>query len=105
MNVFPFTLYCDREHGGVPYGFYQSWMSVKPEKLIWYGVDVTLQSPTHIDFTVYDMEDWVHGGCGRVIHRCSGIVDASVTRKAIEARAHSLTEAILANLDKDTPCP
>lgn len=93
--VFPFTLHAEEwaAYTESPRNFREAFLAAKPEGLIWYAYDVTVQSSTLVDFTVYGMRDTVSGGVGKKVGAFSAAVSAEVTRPAIVREATRLAAA------------
>lgn len=93
MDIFPITLLCDRENGWSEYDFRAIFITNKPDGLSWYGYDTIINSPTNVTFHVWDMYDWLYGGCGKIVHEFSVDVKSCITRKHIVSKAASLALA------------
>lgn len=89
MKPFPFTIHC-RENYHTPFEFRDTWLKIKPAKLTWYAFSVVVESPTQVEFIVFDMKDSYFGGIGNRIGTFKATVSPDVTRKSIIARAAEL---------------
>ena len=92
-SVFPFMLHAT-EKGWSDYNFLSAFMKAKPEKLIWYGYDVIVRSPTEITFRVYNMRDSCYGGLGDKIAEINAEVEAHITGESINNRIMFLAQVM-----------
>ncbi len=86
---FPFTIFAHDNGHYVqePWGFRRAFLKIKPEGLTWYTFNVTIKSPTEVEFTTYGMYSFSTGGIGKKEHTFSATLDIEITREAITNEA------------------
>ncbi len=68
---FPHTIHCFEFGGGNvvtdPLAR-KIWQRVRPPEMSWYALDLTLNSPTEVRISVFNIRDNFYGGVGEQIH-------------------------------------
>jgi hypothetical protein len=80
-SLFPFTV-------SIPNDFIPTFRAF--DKETWAECDVTVLSPTRVEFNVYDLKDSYYGGRGRNIRNVSADVDRKMTKTLISKRADAV---------------
>lgn len=88
-QIFPITLPCN-DRGWSAYTFQKAFLAAKPDKLIWYGYDTIIHSPTEVEFVTYDMQDNVYGGLGKKTATFKTEVSTDLTADDINRKIMSL---------------
>lgn len=88
-EVFPIVIGCDHR-GWSDFHFQRLFLSNKPDGLIWFAYDVIINSPTEVEFVVYNMADSCYGGVGAKIASFSAVASVDTTRDAIERRIRAI---------------
>ena len=92
-RTFPITLRCDRMKGWpLTRDFQPAFDKARPKNHTYYGYDVVILDPTHVQFITYEMEDFYHGGVGREKHRYLAEVPAALTRGFIERKLMQMAQ-------------
>lgn len=103
--MFPFNVYNRSANGGGVFAFRSLFIKGKPEtysvveeygtfrherteRFTWYDFDVTIFSPTLVEFVCYDL-DHIYGGRGKSFFTFAMECDASLTHDYIENRLYN----------------